>query len=127
MYLYIIYTIVFLYIYIYSIKCLLGINIQIYFLEYQFGFASFLLMFAHSEILLNEFPSHHHTLSIEPRALYLLGSYSATELHSCSLVHLEQLFFRQFLQKLEDLSSIPSTHKKPDMVNLVVGKFFRAC
>lgn len=112
MYLYIIYNIVFLYIYIYSIKCLLGINIQIYFLEYQFGFASFLLMFAHSEILLNEFPSHPHTLSIEPRALYLLGSYSATELHSCSLVHLEQLFFRQFLQKLEDLSSIPSTHIK---------------
>lgn len=119
MYLYIIYNIVFLYIYIYSffiyiysIKCLLGINIQIYFLEYQLGFASFLLMFAHSEILLNEFPSHPHTLSIEPRALYLLGSYSVTELHSCSLMHLEQLFFRQFLQKLEDLSSIPSTHIK---------------
>lgn len=112
MYLYIIYNIVFLYIYIYSIKCLLGINIQMYFLEYQFGFASFFLMFAHSEILLNEFPSHPHTLSIEPRALYLLGSYSVTELHSCSLMHLEQLFFRQFLQKLEDLSSIPSTHIK---------------
>lgn len=112
MYLYIIYNIVFLYVYIYSIKCLLGINIQIYFLEYQLGFTSFLLMFAHSEILLNEFPSHPHTLSIEPRALYLLGSYSVTELHSCSLMHLEQLFFRQFLQKLEDLSSIPSTHIK---------------
>lgn len=98
--------------FIYSVKCLLGINIQISFLEYQFGFASFLLVLAHSEILLNKFPSHPHTQSIEFRALYLLGSYSATELHSCSLMLLEQLFFRQFLQKLEDLSSIPSTHVK---------------
>lgn len=69
-------------------------------------------MVTYHGILLNEFPSHPRILGIEHRALYLLGSYSATELHSCPLMDLEQLFFRQFLQKLEDLSSIPSTHVK---------------
>lgn len=88
--------------YVCSVKFFLDINIQICFHKYQFAFLSFLLVVAYNEILLNEFSSYRtaysHVLGIEP--LYLLDSFSASELHSSTFMH------------LVDLHSSPSTHVK---------------